>query len=77
MLLTAEYRWTPSKFMDAAIFYETGKVASQKSDLDLNDLHDCYGFGVRFHTPTATALRFELARSSETTRLIISASAPF
>jgi hypothetical protein len=77
MLMTAEYRWTPSKFMDAAIFYETGKVASQKSDLDFNDLHDCYGFGVRFHAPTVTALRIEIARSSETTRLIFSASAPF
>jgi hypothetical protein len=34
MLLTAEYRWTPSKFMDMPIFYEVGKVAAKRSDLD-------------------------------------------
>ena len=70
LLLTAEYRWTPSKFMDMAIFYETGKVASRGEDLDLSDLHDCYGIGARFHTPASTAFRIEVAHSKEGTRII-------
>jgi hypothetical protein len=70
LLLTAEYRWTPSKFMDVAIFYETGKVAAQSGDLDFNDLHDCWGIGIRLHAPAATMLRIELAHSNESTRII-------
>jgi len=70
LLLTAEYRWTPSKFMDMAIFYETGKVAARRADIDLEDLHDCYGIGARFHTPASTAFRIEVAHSKEGTRII-------
>jgi len=77
MLLTAEYRWTPSKFIDMALFYETGKVASRRSDLDFNDLHDCYGIGIRFHSPTFTAFRVEVARSVEGTRIILGAGPVF
>ena len=78
MLVTAEYRWTPSKFMDMAIFYELGKVAAEIGDLDFNDLHDCYGIGVRFHAPRITALRFDFAYSDEATlRIIISGGASF
>ena len=77
LLLTAEIRWTPSKFLDMAFWYEAGKVAADRSDLDLEDLHDCYGIGARFHGPLSTPLRIELAFSDEATRLIISAGASF
>jgi hypothetical protein len=77
MLLTAEYRWTPSKFMDMVLFYETGKVAANRHDLDLNDLHKGYGIGARFHTPAFTVFRVELAHSVEGTRLILSGGATF
>ncbi|HSE43009.1 MAG TPA: hypothetical protein VLH08_19775 [Acidobacteriota bacterium] len=77
LLLTAEYRWTPSKFLDMAIFYETGKVASRRSDLDLEDLHDCWGIGARFHGPVNTPLRIEFARSVEGNRIIFSAGPSF
>lgn len=77
LLLTAEYRWTASKFMDMAIFYETGKVASRSSDIDLSDLHNCYGIGARFHAPYSTAFRIELARSKEGTRIIFGAGPVF
>ncbi len=70
LLMTAEYRWTPSKFLDMAIFYEAGKVASRTPDLDFNDLHTCWGFGARFHAPASTVLRIEFAHSNETNRII-------
>ena len=77
LLLTGEYRWCPSKFLDMVVFYEVGKVAAEKSDLDLEDLHDSYGIGARFHGPAFTAFRIELARSNESTRLILSGGAAF
>ena len=77
MLLTAEYRWRPSKFMDMAIFYEVGKVGTEREDLDFEDLHNSYGIGARFHGPNLSALRIELARSVEGMRVIIGAGAAF
>lgn len=77
MLLTAEYRWTPSRFMDFAIFYEAGKVAARREDLDFNDLHNCWGFGVRFHTFNVTPLRIEYAHSVEADRIIFSGGTSF
>jgi outer membrane protein assembly factor BamA len=77
MLLTAEYRWTPSKFMDMVVFYETGKVAANTRDLDFSDLHNCYGIGARFHTPAFTAFRVEFAHSVEGNRIILSGGAAF
>jgi Omp85 superfamily domain len=77
LLMQAEYRWTPSKFMDMAIFYDTGKVAPNSSEINFQDLHDDYGIGVRFHTPTFVPLRFDVAHSVEGTRFIVSGGTSF
>ena len=39
---------TPARFLDMAIFYDTGKVASRREDLDFEDLKESYGIGMRF-----------------------------
>ena len=65
MLASAEYRWTPARFMDMAIFYDAGKVTERRSDFDFDDLKRSYGLGARFHGPRGTVLRWELARSRE------------
>lgn len=71
ILYTAEYRWTPSKFMDMALFYELGKVTADRSDItDFDGLHYSYGIGARFHGPMSTPMRLELAFSKDFTRLI-------
>jgi outer membrane protein assembly factor BamA len=70
LLLTAEYRWTPSRLADMVLFVDGGKVAAEASDLDFTGLHDDYGIGVRFHTTSETVLRLEYARSSEGSRFI-------
>lgn len=70
LLLTGEYRWTPGQFVDMVLFYEAGKVAARRGDLDFDGMKKSYGIGVRFHSPTATALRIELARTSESTSLV-------
>lgn len=75
---SVEYRWTPSKFMDMAIFYDVGKVADRRSDLDFNDLKSSVGVGARIHGAAGTVLRLEVAHSRENTaRLIFAATAPF
>jgi hypothetical protein len=72
LTLQAEWRIMANRFMDTAVFYDTGKVAARRADLDLHGLKSDYGFGVRFHGPFATPLRIEVARSPEGTRLVVS-----
>jgi hypothetical protein len=70
LLLSGEYRWTAGHFVDMALFVDKGKVAAQRSDLDLTDLKTTYGIGVRFHAPAATVLRVELAKTREGVGLV-------
>lgn len=71
VLLTAEYRWRPSRFLDLALFSDTGQVASSMDQVALRRLRTSYGIGARFHAPAATALRAEIARSEEGFRFIL------
>ncbi len=77
LVLQGEWRIMANRFMDAAFFYDTGKVAARREDLDLDGLKSDYGFGVRFHGPFATPLRVEVARAPEGTRLVVSTHAIF
>ena len=78
LLMSAEWRWIPNRLaMDMAIFYDTGKVTSQFDDISFKDLKNSYGIGVRFHSPFATPLRIELAKSKEGTRIVFSGGAAF
>ena len=64
LLLQAEYRWEIFTAMDGAIFYDAGKVASRREDLDLKDLETDYGIGFRFGTRNGVFLRVEGAFGS-------------
>jgi hypothetical protein len=77
LVMQAEWRIMVNRFMDTAVFYDTGKVAARSSDLDFNGLKNDYGFGVRFHTPISTPLRVEVARSNEGVSFVFSANAVF
>jgi outer membrane translocation and assembly module TamA len=77
LLLQAEWRIVVNRFMDTAIFVDGGKVAARRTDLDFDGLKTDYGFGARFHTPFATALRIDVARSAEGTRLVFGTSPVF
>lgn len=48
LLFQAEYRWEIVPALDAALFYDAGKVGRTAGDLDLDDLESDYGFGFRF-----------------------------
>jgi len=78
LLMNAELRWTPARFMDMAIFYDTGKVAARREALDFEDLKESYGIGMRIIGLQGYAFRIEVARSREhKARLIISAGGAF
>jgi hypothetical protein len=77
LTLQGEWRIMANRFMDAAFFYDTGKVAARRADLDLNGLKSDYGFGVRLHGPFSTPVRIEIAKSPEGLRLVVSPHAIF
>jgi outer membrane protein assembly factor BamA len=78
LLTQAEFRWIPNRLaMDMALFYDAGKVGRRFEDLDFNNLTTNWGIGVRFHGPTATPIRLEMARGTEGWHLVISSGAAF
>jgi hypothetical protein len=64
LLLQAEYRWELWSGLDAALFYDAGKVALERSDLDFKRLEKNYGFGFRFNTSEGIILRVDAAFGS-------------
>jgi hypothetical protein len=78
LLMNAEVRWTPARFLDMAVFYDTGKVAANRNELDLDGLKNSYGIGMRVIGPQGYAFRVEVARSDEhDARLIFTAGGGF
>jgi hypothetical protein len=61
MLLQGEYVIELWSALDLAFFYDTGKVAQRRSDLDFSDLERDYGFGFRFNTDNGIVLRIDAA----------------
>jgi outer membrane protein assembly factor BamA len=65
ILTNAEYRWEIWSGLDAALFYDAGKVAFDRSDLNFKDLAKAYGFGFRFNTDNGTILRIDAGFGSQ------------
>jgi outer membrane protein assembly factor BamA len=64
LLLQGEYRWEIWSGFDAALFYDAGKVALRRGELDFRDLEHDYGFGFRFNTDTGVVMRVDAAFGS-------------
>jgi outer membrane protein assembly factor BamA len=78
LVMNAELRWTPARFMDMAVFYDTGKVAARREDLDFDGLQNSYGLGMRLIGPKGYALSLEAAHSREhRPRLLLSVGGAF
>jgi hypothetical protein len=77
LLLQGEWRVLANRFLDMAVFYDTGKVMADRNDISLEGLKSNVGVGFRFHGPMATPLRIELARGNEGLSLVFSSKAPF
>jgi hypothetical protein len=59
ILAQAEYRWEIWSGFDAALFYDAGKVADRRADLDFENLESDYGIGFRFNTNNAIIFRVD------------------
>jgi hypothetical protein len=77
LLLQAEWRVMVNRMLDLALFYDTGKVTAEASDLSLNGLRNNFGVGVRFHGPRTTPLRVEFAYGNEGVNIVFGSSAAF
>lgn len=78
LLLQAEYRWLMNPFISGAIFYDAGTVAPRPRDLELDDLTQDFGIGVRLGWMTTAAVRADLAfGSGEGPRLVFKFSNVF
>jgi hypothetical protein len=77
VLLTGEYRWRPSRYIDMALFLDAGQVAADRRDFDFSVFETSWGLGARFHGPHFNALRVEVARGREGTRLVFAGSQAF
>ncbi len=65
--VSAEYRWEAASGVEAAFFYDTGKVFADRSEWGFDGLRDSYGFGVRGKSWLKTVFRIDIGRSSEGT----------
>jgi surface antigen Omp85-like protein len=65
LLLQGEYRWEIWSGLDGALFYDAGKVAMKRADLNLKDLEKDYGFGFRFNTDNGVVVRVDAAFGSK------------
>ena len=77
LLLQGEWRIIANRFLDMAVFYDAGKVAASRGELDFDGLKSDYGLGFRFHGPLATPLRIEFAKSREAFVIVFGSSAVF
>ena len=78
LLFSGEWRWIPSRmFLDMAFFYDMGKVASRREDLNFSGLKHDAGVGIRFHGPVATPLRVDFAKGDEGLNIVFAGSAAF
>lgn len=59
LLLQGEYRYEIWSGLDGALFYDAGKVALERSDLDFENLESDYGFGFRFNTDNGVVIRID------------------
>jgi hypothetical protein len=77
VLLTGEYRWRPSRYVDMAIFLDAGQVAADRHQFDTKQFDVDWGIGARFHGPAFNALRLEISNGREGYRLTFAGSQPF
>ena len=77
VLLTGEYRWRPSRYVDMAIFLDAGQVAPDRHQFDFDQFDVDWGIGARFHGPAFNALRLEISNGREGYRLTFAGSQPF
>jgi surface antigen Omp85-like protein len=65
LLLQGEYRYEIWSGLEGALFYDAGKVAVERADLNLKNLEKDYGFGFRFNTDNGVVVRVDAGFGSK------------
>ncbi len=63
--MTAEYNFTPFKYVTLAAFVDAGKVSADWQNINLSGLQKAYGFGFRAHTNKMTLASFDFATGGD------------
>ena len=77
LLYNAEYRWRVWIMMDLVLFADAGKTFAEADQWGVTDLETSLGGGLRVTTTQSTLMRFEVARSPEDVRFIVTFNAAF
>ena len=77
VVVSGEYRWRPSRYLDMSLFVDAGQVAADHHDFRFEDFAMNWGIGARFHGATFNAFRVEIAKSREGLKLVFAGAQPF
>lgn len=69
IVTTAEYRWEAFTGLEMALFFDAGKVAPKRSQINFHDLEASAGVGFRFNIRNSTFLRLDVGASHEGMRV--------
>jgi hypothetical protein len=77
IVANAEYRWETFSGLDAALFFDAGKVAEKRSQVNFHNLEAAAGFGLRFNVRNNTFMRIDVGFSHEGTQIWLKFANPF
>jgi hemolysin activation/secretion protein len=77
IVVNAEYRWETFSGLDAALFFDAGKVAEKRSQVNFHNLEAAAGFGLRFNVRNNTFMRIDVGFSHEGTQIWLKFANPF
>jgi outer membrane protein assembly factor BamA len=69
LYMSGEYRWEMATAIEFVVFYDAGKVFSDRSNFDFTGLRKNIGYGIRFKTPDSVIFRVDIGHSSEGKRI--------
>jgi hypothetical protein len=76
VVFNTEYRWEAFSGLDMALFFDAGKVAPKRSQVNLHNLETSVGFGFRFNARNRTFLRIDTGFSHEGFQVWVKFGAP-
>lgn len=77
LVLSGEYRWRPSRWIDMVLFGDAGKVERLRENLGLSNLETDWGVGMRIHSLTSGGLRLDVAKGREGWETVLTMGGPF
>jgi len=77
IVANVEYRWESFSGLDAALFFDAGKVTEKRSQINFHNLETAAGFGLRFNVRGNVFMRLDVGFSHEGTQVWLKFGNPF